>query len=165
MDNSFNDISYDYWSSYYRVCPNCGIGHMAANRGRSYCTDQCADAHYNRIKRKFNTPGSIIRASDGVTIGNDSVQPQPPGNKYRHQDLTQKQLITNISLLNLLKIDPKKGATYNINELNEAGFVFTAYSDKSKIRDTSDGVDCYAISYGNYEFFFTQKGQVLICKK
>ncbi len=61
-------------SDRYRICPHpeCRKPHLVKNRGRDYCSDKCADDHYNLLRR-LKKQTEQFKVQKGNTI---SLEPQ-----------------------------------------------------------------------------------------
>lgn len=167
----------DPLSDRYRVCPNCGSPHMVRNKGRDFCSDRCADQHYNARRRLMKQaepkrdiepaplplalpalppvpePIAVIE-SVAVTTEEVGLPTQPQVTDYEK----------NIQILESSSILPDSGTVYHLDDLTRAGFVYDACSGRGTLHNIDPKLNCHFVQYGKYRIYRVDFSHVLIHK-
>lgn len=139
-------------SLYYRICPHCRKPHMVHNKSRDYCSDKCYNDFYSQIRKH-------MKIADYYSKPHSEMQQQlNHKEEYPKEDLVFNAYENNLKILASLSID-EEGTRYNVQELNNAGFEFNAYSYRYQI---NSDLNIYGIEYGPYVIFLDQPDTLLI---
>lgn len=172
-------IELDPLSDRYRVCPNCGSPHMVKNRGRDFCSDRCADQHYNAHRRlmKQAEPKHVVEttpevapppAEAPVAIASPETlsasTPETMLSTQVEQESADTVYEQNIKLLEGLSIRIPNGTTYLVDDLARSGFDFSAYSGKGVLHNIDTALNCHFLLYGKYRIYRVDYSHVLITK-
>ena len=125
---------------------------MVKHRGRDYCSDKCADDHYNnkrRLKLSYEKGGTT-----NTDEKNELSKPQP----------SEELINNNIAILNRLKIDGKKGSPFDIQYLDALGFNFKEFTGRGKLFNTKPMDHCYFLQIGQFRLHRIAFSHVLISK-
>ncbi len=106
----------------------CNKEHMVSHRGKDYCSDKCADDHYNQKRRLANHAEVIL--TKGGYISKIAAEQLPPTEQLPSkinilqvesldEEKWQKAMRINMELLNELELDPVNGSCFWINEFVE----------------------------------------------
>jgi hypothetical protein len=177
------EVVLDPLSDRYRVCPNCETPHMVRNKGRDFCSDRCADQHYNARRRlmKQAAPKSesaiapqselvLEPLAESETASTPKVQvaeiaePVPPQPAQPEKENGELAYEKNIQILNSLKIRIPGGTTFLIDDLAKSGFDFNAYSGRGVLHNIDPKLNCHFILYGTYRVYRVDFSHVLITK-
>jgi hypothetical protein len=154
----------DPLSDRYRVCPNCKTPHMVRNRGRDFCSDRCADQHYNARRR-------LLKQAEPKTILEQNPLPIPPMEENMSVTVQSKIESTqpevtdyqkNLQILNSVTIKPEVGTVYHIDDLIRAGFNFDAFSGRGILHNIDPKLNCHFVQYGTYRLYRVDYSHVLI---
>ena len=142
-------------SPYYRICPLCRKPHMVHNKGRDYCSDKCYHDFYNQTRKlkKISTQ-----------YGQQFSETQKQLNNYQEhpkKELAPDAFEKNQNILSALRLD-ENGTLYKIQELENAGFEFYAYSYRYPL---NTDLNIYGLEYGSYVAFLTEPDSLLIHHK
>jgi hypothetical protein len=112
-------------SDRYRVCPYCKTAHMVKHLGRDYCTDKCADNHYNekrRLKKQVESmlSGKIVTMYEGWDTSTEE--------QLELEELKNKVIQNNVKILNSLDIEDDGNNLYKIPNIESVGLDFNHYS-------------------------------------
>jgi hypothetical protein len=153
----------DPLSDRYRICPNpsCKKPHMVKNRGRDYCSDKCADDHYNLIRKyreqfetdrekKVEAERSIIAAEQQKAV---YMKPDPEWQKI-HEN--------NIEIFSSLTIDPVKGTKYLLNYLLSLGVNLFTHTAKAKLHNIDEKYGVHYLIFGDFKLYLIDYNVVLI---
>lgn len=161
------ELILDPLSDRYRVCrnPQCREPFMTTNRGRDYCTDKCADTHYNfmrkYIKLNYNGAGKISSEEQNKPLS-ATVQSLP---NCKPDQEWQSTFEKNMKILDELEMDLKKGTKYNIDYLVNLGFNFFVHSSRVVIHKIEAKYNSHYLILSDFRIYFTERNTVLIfCK-
>lgn len=125
---------------------------MVHNKGRDYCSAKCYNDFYNQIRKHMK-------------IADQYGQPQSEMKQqlnhkaeFSKEDLVSNAYEKNLKILASLSID-EGGTKYNVQELNHAGFEFSAYSYRYPV---NSDLNIYGIEYGPYVAFLIEQDTLLI---
>ena len=124
-----------------KKCPHCGKAFYAHHLNRKFCTDYCADTHYNEIRRPAKLILKELAQRDKEEMERQAYKDSLP--------LPENILRKNIAILDKLTIDPLAGTTYQISDLQALGLDFSVFSSKERIVAKSE--ECYALLFGTYK--------------
>ena len=152
-------------SDRYRICPGCQKPHMVSHRGKDYCSDQCADTHYN-TKRKHEKQAELMLAvkkevAEPVVI---LSQGGPVELLPETDPVWAENMKTNLAILDGFTLDDKNGSVFWIDDLVQRGFKFGAYSTQGKLHNIPAGIRCAFLVYRNYRAYRIDVDKVLIKK-
>jgi hypothetical protein len=158
-------LAIDPTSDRYRICPYCKTPHMVKNKGRDYCDDKCADAHYNYL-RKYRNLGEIDKEKK---LGTDKKMQELenqliPGNSpdpKKWEEAFEK----NIKILNELLIDAVKGSKFKLDYLKNLGFEFWAHTTRAPLYNTEKETDAHLLIYADYQIYQLDYNVILIYHK
>lgn len=141
-------------SPYYRICPNsaCRKPHMVTNRGRDYCSNECADKDYNQKRR-------LKKMAERILFKEEPGQIVPLVKTEEELKLEK-----NISILDSFIIPPK-GIYLKKYVLSKKGFAFNTCTNKyNYVKDDVIVEDLFWIQYGPYLTFSDTYKTILIKK-
>lgn len=158
----------DPLSDRYRVCPNCGTPHMVRNKGRDFCSDRCADQHYNARRRlmKQAEPKANIESAPPPTQAPESIERvavaiAPTVEPTQPQVTDYEQ---NLKILEAITVHPEAGTVYHIDDLTKAGFNYDACSGRGTLHNIDPKLNCHFVQYGKYRIYRVDFSHVLIHK-
>lgn len=160
------EIELDPTSDRYRICPlpRCRKPHMVSNRGRDYCCDEHADEHYNMIRKyiKLNYNNTTNKTIDVSIASHQTAQPIP---NCKPDQEWQTAFEKNMTILNELNLDPKKGTKFNIDFLVGLGFNFFVHSSRVVLHNIDSKYNTCHLILGDFLIYFSERNTVLIyCK-
>ncbi|MFZ7116394.1 MAG: hypothetical protein ACO1G9_13520 [Bacteroidota bacterium] len=138
-----NNLKLDANSPYYRICPACSRPHMVKNKGRDYCSNKCYQDFYNATHR--------VVKKQHIQLMQEEY----------NKDATEDHLESNKKILDSLMLEPE-GTLYQIQEFQEAGFHFLAYTYRYPF-NAHLNIQC--VEYGEYQSFLVKPDVILIHKK
>lgn len=155
------EVELDPLSDRYRVCPNCETPHMVHNKGRDFCSDRCADQHYNARRRLMKQALQTVTL-EAVEVSEPApeqmslapVENQPKENSYNR----------NLEILNSLTIDPQRGTMLHAENLLSLGFDFESSSGRGVLYNIDPGLNCHFMQYGVFRIYRVDFSQLLIYK-
>jgi hypothetical protein len=128
---------------------------MVKNKGRDYCSNKCYQDFYN-LTRKFKKPGIQNNPAVNETEKLLNNYPEDPKKEIAFDAFEKNQKI-----LSSLIIDDK-GTPYKIQELENAGFEFYAYTFRYPL---NSDLNIYCLEYGPFEAFLIAQDALLIHHK
>ena len=138
-------------STYFRICPFCGKAHMVKNRGRDYCTDKCADDHYNLLRRlKSQHEGMIGAIKVENSVSNIYAPPK--------RNVDPEALKKNIEILSHLT-KGQDSANISIESIISLGWEGTAYSYHYPFNQS---LNIFCVEYGPYETLFINPNTIYV---
>jgi hypothetical protein len=153
-------------SDRYRICPNpeCNRAHMVMHRSRDYCSDKCADDHYNMKRRHTNH--AVAMMTKGGTISSIVQEQVLAGRDIYEGLLTDEEwssgMKINLEILTGLIIDERNGTCFWIQELVNQGFHFHCFSTSGKLHNMPKNKPGQFVVYQNYRIYRTQADEILI---
>ncbi len=154
-------------SDRYRVCPNCKRPHMVRNKGRDYCSDKCADRHYNYLReykklgeRTHQNKVSNLEVNSETDTMQDIVHKEEINSEHLLNQ--QKVLEKNLEVLNTLQIDPVKGSKFTLSQLINLGFDFSSYTAKAKLHNINDKYGSHYLVFGDFKIYLLDHNVALI---
>lgn len=170
-------LELDPLSDRYRVCPYCRKPHMVRNKGRDFCSDRCADQHYNARRRlmKQAEPKNAVAIVQEVAVEPETaaqpqiqtveiVQPKASQPTPQEKESGDSVYERNIQILDSLKVRIPEGTSYQIDALTKGGFDFNAYSGRGALYNIDPKLNCHFILYGTYRIYRVDFSHVLITK-
>lgn len=161
----------DPLSDRYRVCPNCSIPHMVRNRGRDFCSDRCADQHYNTRRRLLKQADP---KNNAVMVADDIIVPEASAEEIAQPEIivaiepiqvnSESTYGKNIRILNSMQILFPDGTTYPIEDLTKSGFDFNTYTDRGVLHNIDPELNCHFLQYEMYRIYRVDVSHVLIAK-
>ncbi|MGZ4055310.1 MAG: hypothetical protein ACXVDZ_14295 [Bacteroidia bacterium] len=150
-------------SDRYRICPECGEGHMVKHRGRDFCSDKCCDDYNNKAKRllKQSEPQQPITEEIPTNVLPVAEVPKPEVILAPVEILNGVQ--KNIQILNTLVIDPKEGSACYLNYLMNLGIDFNEFVSE-KLHNIPSGYQANCLACGKYRIYLIDSNTVLITK-
>ena len=148
-------------SDRYRVCPYCKTAHMVKHLGRDYCSDKCADNHYNE-KRRLKKQVENMLSEKAVTMyegGEISTKEQ-----LEFEELKKKAIQNNIKVFNSLDIGDKDNCLYKIPNIESVGVDFNHYSKRMKNDMALGHHTSFYLLIGNYKVERVTKEEVRITR-
>lgn len=124
-----------------KKCPHCGKAFYAHHLNRKFCTDYCADTHYNEIRRPAKLILKELAQSDKEEMERQAYKDSLP--------VPENILRKNIAILDKLNIDPFAGSAYQISTLQALGMDFSVFSYKERVVGKAE--ECYALFFGKYK--------------
>jgi ribosomal protein S27AE len=124
-----------------KKCPRCGKAFYAYHLNRKFCTDYCADAYYNEIRRPAKQILTELAQRDKEEKERQAYKDSLP--------LPENILRRNIAILDKLIIEPFAGTAYQISDLQALGLDFSVFSYKERLVGKAE--ECYALFFGTYK--------------
>lgn len=172
-------LELDPLSDRYRVCPNCSKPHMVRNKGRDFCSDRCADQHYNTRRRLMKQVQQTVDPEVALALEpNKEFAPEQRAEIGQAPELA-KEIFTrqnvppvesnasydrNIEILNSLPVDPENGTVLHVADLTSRGFVFDYYSGRGVLHNIDPTLNCHFMQYGLYRIYRIDFSIILIYK-
>ncbi len=155
--------SLDPLSDRYRICPNpnCKKPHMVKNTGRDYCSDNCADRHYNFL-RKYRKQAETEKEKQAETekFTNEALQLKVVDFKTDPDWL--KAYNKNIELFSGLHLDPSKGTKYPLDHIVSLGVNLYVHTANGTLHNIDDKYGCKYLVIGDYKLFLIDHNTILI---
>ena len=144
----------------FRICPNpsCGIEHYVTHRGKDYCSDQCADNHYNqkrRLKEHAKAKISTSKAEQAL------AEKQEKEILIDDQERSEIEKV-NIIKLNELELNDLEGHVFTLSNLTDLGIDLRGYSTIGKLHNMPKAKQGQYIIIGSYRIFRLMQDQFLI---
>lgn len=161
----------DRTSDRFRICPNpeCKKEHMVKHRGKDYCSDKCADDHYNFKRRLDNHAEELLTKGGTVSSIADfqsvNLKKKSEDSVFVSQipdDVWKEKMITNMQILNSLELDAVHGSLYGVQELLDAGFDFNVFSTQGILHNYPKKDKGQYLVYENYRAYRTLTDEILI---
>lgn len=150
-------------SDRYRVCPQCGKGHMVRHRSRDFCSDKCCDDYNNQNKRLLKHTQIQIPTPEEPVINTirftETAKPQ--SHQSHGEALTDLQ--KNTIILDKLKIDLKEGSCFYLRDIIKLGLNFNACSSE-RLYNMPPGHQANCLISGNYRIYLLDNEMILIAK-
>ena len=162
-------------SDRFRICPECNAPHMVKHRSQDFCNNKCCNEYNNRKKRlqKQSEENLHTVKEKSPRLGDPLFQQGVTANSLLLE--TQKAEIIsdhgsagmdiNLEILDGLKIDPKEGTHFYIQDLLQLGFDFSIHSERPALHNISAPHQCHFLIFGKYRFYSIDHGKILIVKQ
>jgi hypothetical protein len=155
------EVELDPLSNRYRVCPNCQTPHMVRNKGRDFCSDRCADQHYNARRRLLKQALQTVQIKPTEVATTESDTTSAAATDYR---ACAENHDKNLQILNSLSIDTKNGTVIHSDDLLSRGFDFELSSGRGVLYNIDPSLNCHFMQYGVYRIYRVDFSQLLIYK-
>jgi hypothetical protein len=153
-------VELDSTSDRYRICPHpgCKKPHMVSNRGKDYCSNKCADDHYNMLRR-LKKQAQRAEAARFLTIREPALfmESEPVPSSVPQAEVAPSMALSglekNINILSALDLDSVHGSVFTYDALVGNGFDFGAYSASSKNFNIPEQHFSNYLTYGAYRIY------------
>jgi hypothetical protein len=169
VDQVEKELALDPQSDRYRVCrnPECRKHFMAKNRSRDYCSDRCADTHYNFLRKYIqqNNYGDVTKKQYNVPASetDPEIKSTFPNNKPDQEWTAAYE--NNLKILDSLTLNPKKGTPYKVDYLIGLGYNFFCYTSRAPLFNIEPKHDAHCLILSDYKIYLIERNTILIFSK
>lgn len=152
----------DPLSDRYRVCPNCQTPHMVRNKGRDFCSDRCADQHYNarrRLMKQAEPKHPEVTPTLTAPLNSNDESAALTVASAQEPVLVERSRCEQI--LDDFKV-PHGGALIPLQRLIEKGFDFDKYTSRTALNSSADERVHYKLTYGIYSLHRLDPQNILV---
>jgi hypothetical protein len=153
----------DPLSDRYRICPNppCGRPHMVKNKSRDYCSDKCADDHYNFI-RKYRQQHEAEKGKK-VELEKSTIEAEKQKEiDWKLDPEWLKIHNNNIDILSSLAIDSANGTQFPLDYLINLGANLTAYTAIGTYYTIDETYNSRSLVIGDYKLYLIDYNVILV---
>jgi len=168
-NNEIVDIApLDPLSDRYRVCPHpqCGKAHMVNNRGKDYCSNKCANDHYNMLRRlkkqALESEAARLLVQEKPQLFTET---QPETTYAPEVQTAPAELEKNYRILSQLHLDNNAGSLYTLSQINDLGLDLRFYSGIKRHHNLPKNLSCNWLYIGPFRIYRLESEKFLLIKK